>query len=282
MSDERKLLRGLSDISSLFEKKREGVLHESVIKETIPPRFHGISCVSLWDSTPSSISSPVTRWLAYQLAGMKISTSVLKLQDPAGSEKDSLKDDSIPLDQEFLQFIALSSDQWEEVGVRSSHGLGLRTAGEVPSEVLFFDLPFTLFKMPEILSSVMDQFIFMVDESGSSLEGAYRLIKKIRQSGSSAELGLIFKGIRSQAAGERLYERFSALLSRHLGTEINWMGYLTYYPEIHIPCLQFSPLQMVHGFSKNSGREKLKEEFVHNLRRIIPGIFRAEVHQQGA
>ncbi len=84
------------------------------------------------------------------------------------------------------------------------------------------------------------------------------------------------------SVGEQLYERFSDLVSRHLGTEINWMGYLGYYQEAHVPSLQFTALQAIQGFSRNPGCEKIKEEFVQSLRVILPGVFGSEVHQQGA
>ncbi len=208
-SDERRLKRGLKDVSNLFvdDSAHEGKFfdaNESFLK-----------CVGVYrpmSPSPALISTK----MASLLTRCGISSAILSIGRKLEPGVKSI------FEGPCLEI------PWNDFEQLKRKALSMKIESCVRRQVLFLDFDEHSAEHLRSVVPLLDRWVFTVPPTVDGIIEAYRMIKGTRRLvQSSMQYYLVFEGdIRGREADEVLFEKFSAVLSEKLGINLVWLGHI--------------------------------------------------------
>ena len=267
-NEERKLKRGLKDISPLFGQERE--VREVFVEGDKPP----FQILSVFSPTLSGDSLFLNTYLASQLASRGKPCSILSIHSKYPErvkEREENGGSAVarqPTVQESLgAHLRRHTLSWETLEQVCARPIERRPSNQFPAQTLFLDLEYSQASHFEKVIPLLDKWILYLQPSLESLGEAYKMMKAASVLNVHLEYFLLYAGKPSDKKGDCLYERFSEIVARRLGILLNWLGAL------HLPRgsqmiraeLALDPL-LLKSFDFLDSREKISlAELTHSL-----------------
>lgn len=207
-SDERRLKRGLSDVSPLFEdKSRERTAWDA--------GDFFLKCVSVYRPFSRGSIAVASKLLSVLCRGGMPGT-VLSIGKTAGESKGWTDAESVR---------CVSWSEFERLKRRNLSAQSLAVKGR---QVIFLDFDERASLFLRSALPLLDRWIFSVPPTVDGIMEAYRMMKGTRGvAPAMLQYCLVFEGDgREREADELLFEKFSSLLSRKLGINLVWLGYV--------------------------------------------------------
>ncbi len=206
--EERKLKRGLKDISNLF-------LDESRSRE--PASSHGealfLKCVGVYQPFKEKIQFAPHR-LAKALSEHEVPCSVLSIG----------KVSALP-NSDGVSHAALDWAAFENL---CRQPLLMADGGKLQKQMVLFDFDERHPSHLQAVVPLLDRWIFLVPPSLDGIMEAYRMMKGTRSLAQGLlQYYLLFEGPKGQGETDSfLFEKFSTMASDRLGINLVWLGYL--------------------------------------------------------
>lgn len=212
--EERKLRRGLKDVSPLFDRG------ENRTADT-KPKSSKLQCVSVFSPDFSADSLYLNSTLAFHLSNKERHCAVISLF--GHSEIESLSPKKI-FRNEFLgpqmKRLCLSWDQFETI----CHDHTVSATDDEKSKVLFIDfLPSCSIYFNKIVP-MLDKWILIIEPTMESMSENYRIIKASAAINPRMDYFMMYHGAPEDTRGEVLFERLSHMASQRLGVQLSWLG----------------------------------------------------------
>lgn len=215
---DKKLKRGLKDVSALFQETERtvaGTRHASPLPRLskILPLVTEQQKIGLWTS------QPLERPRAFDIfSGLLqkegVSSARIKIRsETPGNRLQTAADSSA------LKSCTMTLEQFEII----CHN-GFKAVEELEENILWVDFDSECPWQAQRVMAMLHKWILMVKPDLESLSEAYRMIKKSHQVYKRADYYMISEIEDSSRAG-LLYEKFSAMVSKHLGLPLSWLGW---------------------------------------------------------
>lgn len=226
-NEERKLKRGLKDISPLFSREKEEGEGGTVVESVEP----SIQILSVFSPGLSGDSLFLNTYFASQLASRERPCSILSIHSrylertrvENGNLRESAAQESLGI---HLKRHILSWDEFDQVWQRP---LAPRLSAQPASQILFLDFEYSQAPRFEKVAPILDKWILYLQPTFESLSEAYKMIKAASALNVHLEYFLLFAGRPTDKRGAHLYEMFSDMAARRLGISLNWLG------SLHLP-----------------------------------------------
>lgn len=209
-SEERRLKRGLKDVSNLFveDSAHEGKFfdaNESFLK-----------CVGVYRPMSPSPALVSTK-MASLLTRSGISSAILSIGRKLEAGIKSM------FEGPCLEI------PWNDFEQLKRKALSIKMESCVRRQVLFLDFEEHSSEHLKSVVPLLDRWIFSVPPTVDGIIEAYRMIKGTRRLvQSSMQYYLVFEGdIRGREADEVLFEKFSSVLSEKMGINLVWLGHIS-------------------------------------------------------
>lgn len=217
MHSGRKLKRGLEDVSPLFRREERGV--------EIKPRVLGgneVRSVGVFRPEGFRRGSRLGCFLAWQLSETGAPVTVVSLEAPTARPVFSPDRDPEPY-HPGVTYRSMAFSRFEK-----ACGRPVPRKEQLGPDSQFLVLEADLSRIPgrEKVFSVLDQCLLVLRPTSESIIEAYKLIKSAATFGSGPEYFMLLEEDPAGKIGSFLFERFSDILSRHLGIGIGWLGSL--------------------------------------------------------
>ena len=230
LNEERKLKRGLKDISPLFSRERE---EKTVLVENAES---GIQILNVFSPDLAGDSLFLNTYLASQVASRERPCSILSIHsrylereretEERNGSACGRKSNALESLGAHLKRHTLSWDELEQVWQRP---LAPRLSAQPRAQILFLDFEYSQAPYFERVIPLLDTWILYLEPSLESLSEAYKMIKAASTLNVHLEYFLLFAGKPADKKGDYLYERFSDMAARRLGVSLNWLG------SLHLP-----------------------------------------------
>ena len=234
---ERKLRRGLEDLSPLFRNSMPGPVEENI---SLHPSFD-VQFLTVCVPDHEGDAFLANAYLASQMVRQANLYASLVSVVP-GFNVFPPKVESLPFLELLDPRISRLTVSHQELWTLTQKDLN----GKVPQSfrhqvqnteplMIFLEFEPAQFRSLARIAPLLDRVIFFVQPQVESLREAYRLIKIFWSLNRTIEFFLLFRGrIVPCSRGEFLFERFSLIVSRFLGISIEWLGDLA-FPEKNEP-----------------------------------------------
>lgn len=206
--EERKLKRGLKDISTLFVDDVASAEGESFAEK---PIF--FKCVAVYQPFKEKIQYAPFR-LAKALSEHQIPCTVLSIGRVSSIPPESGVS-NVPLD-------------WPAFESLCHKPLPLPENGKLQSQMVLFNFDDRHPRYLHAIVPILDRWIFLVPPSLDGVMEAYRMMKGTRAiTQGLLQYYIIFEGQKGEGEIDSfLFEKFSSLVSDRLGISLVWLGYL--------------------------------------------------------
>lgn len=217
---EKKLKRGLKDISTLFAG--EDPKSRAAEKPVLPQAAGGVRTISLFSPDYPADSLFLNSYIASQLSSPADSCSVISLQNECETEAGlsarvrENEDGSAPV------HYSLCWDEFEQV---CAGPVPPQRAGASRRQTLFLKTDPLAVQHYNKLIPVLDKIVFFALPAVESLMEIYKLIKGTRSLNSRVQYYLILEGDWTCEHGSFLFEKLAVMLSEKLGVTLVWLGY---------------------------------------------------------
>lgn len=280
---EKKLKRGLHDLSPLFQGSQAVSVSETTVPAVLHPAF-GVEFIAVCVPERSGDSYLANAYVASQLAlRAEIRIPLVSIL-PGFNTLPAKRGEAFPsielLSSQIFRLRLSHQELWSmSQNGTTRNGLHTKTAStlEKGSYAVFFDFEPTQFRSLARIALLLDRLILFVEPQAESLQEAYRLLKVFWNYNREIEFLLLFRG---QSVGhgldEFLFERFSLIASRFLGVSMGWLGDLNdtgkgieRYLSDGSAASRFNPepLMMGEGLSRPLSPEK--NRFWQGLQKIL-------------
>lgn len=209
--EERKLKRGLKDISTLFAGEETRPAVDVPVQRVFPPE-PSIQMISLVHPAMRS-HAPLYEWMAEKTAGSGYSISLVSV----GGKGSTLPDLSSPR----FHHRRMDLSEFEK---NCSRGLSPLNAPQEAS-LVFLDFSWKYPGAYEKTVSLLDKIVFWANADLEVLSEVYKRIKWTSSVNSRLEFLLAYDGS-DEKKGSLLYEKMSDMISRRLGLDLTWLGCL--------------------------------------------------------
>lgn len=239
-SDERRLKRGLKDVSNLF------VDASSLETKFFDSNESFLKCVGIYrPMSPSPIL--ISTKIATLLTRCGISSAILSI----GRKME-------PLAKSLFEGPCLEIP-WNNFELLKRKAFSMKLEPLVRRQVLFLDFDE---RSPEHLKSViplLDRWIFSIPATIDGVIEAYRMIKGTRRlAHPPVQYYLVFEGeAREREVDEVLFEKFSNLLSEKMGINLVWLGHISAAKGIDRP---EEGLDLSHFFLRDAAALELPDK----------------------
>ncbi len=221
MEEFRKLKRGLKDVSPLFEGEPSAASPAPAPVST-PGRpavfnFPGfgsdlLQVMSIFHPLKAHAAGSLCEALALKAQSLGKACTVITV-DPLSS--------GVQTQRQCVKHLSLSASDFDAAFSKADC---LKLWASEKSSVLLLDYAGTYpLQMPAALS-VLDKWIFWSDSKMENLADIYRMMKAGTSWNQKMEYFFMYDGPAGDAAGSRLYERLSEMVSRRLGASLYWLG----------------------------------------------------------
>lgn len=231
---DKKLKRGLKDVSSLFQEA------PAPLPTSVTPRVFSLPAepqkIGLWTGQQAE-RLHVFDVFSGLLQKEGLSSTRIKIRSESQDRQRTSLDDS-----PAIKSCTMTLEQFEII----CHN-GFKAVEELEENILWVDFDGECPWQAQRVMAMLHKWILVVKPDLESLSEAYRLIKKSHQIHKRADYYMISEIEDSSRAG-LLYERFSAMISKHLGLPLNWLGWKQIGFKEDYSHVQFKMLQ-AHGVS---------------------------------
>ncbi len=196
MMEERRLKRGLKDISPLFQSEAAGPV------QTLEPSLEIVSVFS-----PDRPHDPLffNRYLASQLTGAGQPCSILSIRSKPAAD---------------ASVRSVTWEEFREICRRPLH----RSLSDQFNRAIFLDFDYARESYVEKIMPLLNKWVVVLELSMESLNEAYKMMKGIAPLNRHLQLFVLFAGEAPMNRAELLFERFSEMVSRRLGLDLVWLG----------------------------------------------------------
>lgn len=214
--EEKKLKRGLQDISPLF-------VLEASLEAEVKAQNSDLEIISVSSPDCPSDSLFLNTYLASQLSAQEKNCLILSVQD--SEEKIAIP--NLFQSESFgdhLKRVSLSTGQFEEAFAGQSD-LAEPGMGSL-SGYLFLDFEYGLSSASNQAIALLDKWIFLLRPTLDSLTESYKLMKAASYLNRELEYFVIFEGQPQDPRAGVLFEKLSSLAAKNLGIQLYWLGYM--------------------------------------------------------
>ncbi len=269
MSDPKKLVRGLKDISPLFcAGSEEG------------PARHSPEIQVLGVSSPDcdGDSLLLNTFFASQIASPEKACSLLSVLSRCGKVSSGA---GSGMSEPFGQHLERYRLYWDELRDLMSGPLSPRSAGPLQSRDIFLDFEYRHLFHFEKAVSLLDKWVLFLKPTAESLTEGYKMMKVGLALNPQLEFFIALSGKAEEAKGAMVFDQFSDFASRHLEVQLGWLGWMDladparhFSAALHTESLKYQPwsarpsLQkfMLAGWIESSERKTQTGTFMEVVR----------------
>ena len=234
----KKLIRGLEDLSPLFQSVRPPAPAETVSAPPLPRPSFGIQFTTVCCPDHEGDSFLANAYLASELARQAtLFASIVSIAPGYNTHRSKFENQfpSLELLNPRISRLVLSHQMlWNLTqgnGALRPLEKFSEAAPKETSHLVLLDFEPSHFRSLARISLLIDRMIFFVQPTGDGLREAYRMMKVFWNLNRQMDFFLLFRG---RTAPSRLqgffFERFSLITSRFLGFSPAWLGSLA-FPE---------------------------------------------------
>ena len=240
MNEEKRLKRGLGDVSQLFASTSRPAEE----KPAEPPAgagaaFSAFQCMAAAAPSEPAHHALLVQTLAAQLASLRRGLTVLSL--PPLPARRSEKRAAVIMEPNARHFQV----SWDEMQ-SFLRGAAAHAERFVPRpEMLLLDFDPEHPAYFEKLLPVMDRYILLASPTLESLSETYRMVKSAHAANKKLEFGLLINAVPEDPRAPLLFEKMSQMISARLGIQLNWLGTLRLSAEGGSGPAQFSVAPML-------------------------------------
>lgn len=235
IENEKKLKRGLKDISPLFKSV------ETSVKKTTPALLKQelqILNVSSPDSYGDSLF--FNAFFASQLASPNRPCSLVSLNLPNSAESVLTQ----PRLESFGRYLNRHFLEWNTLSDILEKSLSQEESGSLDGGVLFLDFEYQNLFYAERIIPLLDKWILLLKPTLESLTEGYKMMKAGFSINKELEVFVVFEGQEDNAKSAFIFEQFSSLAFKNFGTSLSWLGW-------------FDPSGKTEGFVSKLNLEQL-------------------------
>lgn len=231
MTVEKKLKRGLGDISPLFQTsaiKKEG--EQALLQPAFDVQFLSVCVPAREKDVFPATASLASHWVR----SADVFATLVRIAPGHNTFKSRSSDlfrSTELLDSRISEWVLSHQEVWS---FTQNGSLPQRKPAPLPSPhpdprsfLVFLEFEPSEFRSLSRLALLLDRLILLVEPRVESLREAYRLMKVFWNLNREIDFFLLFRE-RSFLSGrdEFLYEHFSLITSRFLGISPGWLGHL--------------------------------------------------------
>ena len=214
MDENRKLKRGLKDVSPLFENS------QPLPVPVLPSKEFDIQVMSVYSPDWPKYHLRLNGYFASRLASATRPSSVITLDPPA---RPGDRGDDRPVLGPHTRHLSLAWEEFVKICQRSNAERGA-SKQQARNQLIFFDFPFHEPICFEKLVPLLDKWIILVRPTLESMAEAYKMIKASIPLNGRMEYFLVLGETDKNGTGALLFERFSELADKRLGISLSWLG----------------------------------------------------------
>lgn len=266
---ERKLKRGLQDLSPLFQAPVSSVAPTIVS----PSSSFDVQFVTVCMPEHVGDAFLANAYLASQLVRRTALHASLVSIAPGFNTFQPQSKDPFPslefLDPRISRLVLSHQELWglsRDGPMENESKVFPASPEEAPSCLVFLEFEPSEFQSLARIALLLDRVVLFVEPRVENLREAYRFIKVLWNHNPEIEFFLLFRGRSSVPQAESfLFERFSLITSRFLGLYCGWLGDLSMEPEDSTRC-NLEPLLSGENLRRPLSPEK--NRLWHELRRV--------------
>lgn len=214
MDDPKKLVRGLKDISSLF----------NTISEEIPVRRSPeVQVLGVSSPDCDSDSLLLNTFLAAQITSPGKACSLLSVLSrcarvPSGFGRG--------VSESFGDHLERYCLYWDELRDLISDPFPHRAEGMLQSRDIFLDFEYRHLPHFEKAISLLDKWVLLLRPTAESLTEGYKMMKIGLALNPQLEFYIALSGKAEEAKGAMVFDRFSDFALKHLEAHLGWLGWM--------------------------------------------------------
>jgi hypothetical protein len=269
MDDPKKLVRGLKDISPLFE----------AIPEDIPVRRSPeVQVLGVSSPDGDGDSLLLNTFFASQIASPGRVGSLLRVL-PRQAKVPLGSSDRLP--ESFGDHLVRYCLYWDELHDLLSDPSFARSEKVLQSRDIFLDFEYRHLLHFEKLISLLDKWVLLLKPTAESLTEGYKMMKVGLALNPQLEFYVTLFGRAEEAKGVVVFDRFSDFVATHLNAPLGWLGWMDLAdPARHFSAaLHAEPLKYQHWNAKPSLQKYQLADWIQSLERNTRICAPAEVSQ---
>jgi len=268
MDNSKKLVRGLKDISPLFNT----VSTEAPVRRSPEVQVLGVSSP---DCEGDSLL--LNTFFASQIASPDKPCSLLSILSrhtkvSAGSGKGMPESFGDRLERYCLY--------WDELWDLFNGPFLPRAEGVLQSRDIFLDFEYRHLLHFEKVVSLLDKWVLLLKPTAESLTEGYKMMKVGLSLNPQLEFYITLSGKAEDARGVMVFDRFSDFVLKHLDTHLGWLGWIDLAdPARHFSAaLHTEPLKYQSWDAKPNLQKFMLAGWIESLERkmqtgVLEGVF---------
>jgi len=224
MDDPKKLVRGLKDVSSLFN----GASREIPARRSPEVQVLGVSSP---DCDGDSLL--LNTFFASQVASPDKACSLLSVL-PRCAKFSSEPENGMP--ESLGDHLKRYCLYWDELRDLVSGSFSPRSGGVLQSRDIFLDFEYRHLLHFEKAVALLDKWVLLLKPTAESLTEGYKMMKVGLVLNPQLEFYITLSGKAEEAKGTMVFDRFSDFALRHLAVQLGWLGWM----DLEDPARHFS------------------------------------------
>lgn len=214
MSGGKKLVRGLRDISPIFE----AIPEEGAVRRAPEIQIVGVSSPDC-----DGDSFLLNTFFASQIASPEKPCSLLSVLSRSGKFLCAAERNA---PESFGGRIERYCLYWDELRDLLSAPVPLRTEGALRSRDIFLDFEYRQLLHYEKAVSLLDKWVLLLRPTAESLTEGYKTMKAGLTLNPQLEFFITLAGKTAETRGAALFDRFSDFATQHLNVNLGWLGWI--------------------------------------------------------
>ena len=213
--DPKKLVRGLKDISHLFNAvSGEAPVHRSPVVQVLG--------VSSPDCDGDSLL--LNTFFASKIASPDRACSLISVLSRYARASERSGNDRMP--ESFGDHLDRYCLYWDELRDLIGGPFSPRAEGVLRSRDIFLDFEYRHLLHFEKAISLLDKWVLLLKPTAESLTEGYKMMKVALALNPQLEFYIALSGKVDEAKGAMVFSRFSDFALRHLEVQLGWLGWM--------------------------------------------------------
>jgi hypothetical protein len=234
MPDPKKLVRGLKDLSPLF----------NVAPEEVPVRRSPeIQVIGVSSPDHDSDSLLLNTFFASQLASAQRACSLVSVLSRQAKVPQGAGSGTPESFGEYLERYCLYWDELRDL----IHGTVPRPEGRLlQSRDIFLDFEYRHLLHCEKALGLLDKWVFLLKPTAESLAEGYKMMKVGIALNPQVEFFIALSGAAEGSKGKMIFEQFSDFTTQNLGVPLGWLGWMDladtakhFSADLHVESLRY-------------------------------------------
>jgi len=267
MDDPKKLVRGLKDISPLFN---------AVAEKTLVRRSPEVQVIGVSSPDCDGDSLLLNAFFASQIASPDRPCSLLSVLSRY-AKVSSVPEGGIP--ESFGERLERYCLYWDELRDLFNGSSSPRTEGMLQSRDIFLDFEYRHLLHFEKAISLLDKWVLLLKPTAESLTEGYKMMKVGLSLNPQLEFYITLSGKAEEAKGGLVFDRFSDFVLRHLDAHLGWLGWMDLAdPTRHFSAALHTELLKYQDWNAKPSLQKfILAGWVESLERKMPESILEEV-----